>query len=67
MDFTVTKGFWRNRIRLSAGLKNIFNNQIIPSSGLGGGGHGSGGGEGVAIGYGRTVFFRFTFTFNQYK
>lgn len=67
MDFTVTKGFWKNRIRLSCGLKNIFNNQIIPSSGLGGGGHGSGGGEGVAVGYGRTAFFRFTFNFNQYK
>ena len=67
MDFTITKGFWKNRIRLSCGLKNIFNNQIIPSTGLGGGGHGSGGGEGVAIGYGRTVFFRFTFNFNQYK
>ncbi len=67
MDFTITKGFWKNRIRLSCGLKNIFNNQIIPSTGLGGGGHGSGGGDGVAIGYGRTVFFRFTFNFNQYK
>jgi len=67
MDFTVTKGFWKNRIRLSCGVKNIFNNQIIPSSGLGGAGHGSGGGEGVAVGYGRTVFFRFTFNFNQYK
>lgn len=67
MDFTISKGFWKHRIRLACGLKNIFNNQIIPSSGLGSGGHGSGGGEGVAIGYGRTVFFRFTFNFNQYK
>jgi len=67
MDFTVTKGFWKNRIRLSCGVKNIFNNQIIPSSGLGGGAHGGGGGEGVAVGYGRTYFFRFTFNFNQYQ
>jgi len=67
MDFTVTKGFWKNRIRLSCGLKNIFNNQMIPSTGLGGGGHAGGGGEGVAIGYGRTAFFRFSFNFNQYK
>ena len=67
MDFTITKGFWKNRIRLAAGMKNIFNNQIIPSTGLGGSGHTGDGGEGVAVGYGRTVFVRLTFNFNQYK
>ena len=67
LDFTATKGFWKNRIRLSVGVKNIFNNQMIPSSGLGGGGHSGGSGDGMAIGYGRTCFIRLTLNFNRYK
>jgi len=67
LDVTATKGIWQNRIRLSCGVKNIFNNQVIPSAGLGGGGHGSSQGEGVAVGYGRTWFIKFSWSFNQYK
>jgi len=66
MDVTGTKGFWGNRIRLSAGVKNIFNVTTVPAVGLGGG-HGSSGGDGMNISWGRTLFFRLSFSFNKYK
>jgi outer membrane receptor for ferrienterochelin and colicins len=67
LDFTATKGFWQNRIRLSCGAKNIFNNKVIPAVGSGGGAHSSGGGDGVSVGYGRTYFVKLSFVFNKYK
>ncbi|MEI7980765.1 MAG: TonB-dependent receptor [Bacteroidota bacterium] len=66
MDFTATKGFWNNRIRLSAGVKNIFNTVTIPATGGGNGGHGNGDG-GMNISWGRTLFAKLTFQFNKYK
>jgi len=65
MDFTASKGFWENRIRLSAGIKNIFNVTTVPATGMVGT-HGSGG-DAMNIGWGRTFFIRFSFTFNKYK
>jgi len=65
MDFTATKGFWSNRIRLSTGIKNIFNVTTVPATGITGG-HGSGG-DGMNIAWGRSFFLKFTFIFNQYK
>jgi len=65
MDITATKGFWSNRIRLSTGVKNLFNVTTIPATGAGGG-HGSGG-DGMNIAWGRSFFLKFTFIFNQYK
>ena len=66
MDITASKGFWDSRIRLSAGVKNIFNTTTIPTTGGGGGVH-SGGDGSVSIGYGRTVFAKISFQFNKYK
>ncbi|MCX6282507.1 MAG: TonB-dependent receptor [Bacteroidetes bacterium] len=65
MDITATKGFWENRIRLSAGIKNLFNVTTVPASGMVGT-HGSGG-DGMNIAWGRTFFIKFSFTFNKYK
>jgi outer membrane receptor for ferrienterochelin and colicins len=65
MDFTASKGFWNNRIRLSTGVKNIFNTTTIPSTG-GGGAH-SGGGGSTNIGWGRTVFLKLSLQINKYK
>jgi len=65
MDFTATKMFWENRIRLSAGVKNIFNVTTVPATGMVGV-HGSGN-DGMNIAWGRTIFLRFSFTFNKYK
>lgn len=68
MDFTASKGFWSNRIRLSAGVKNIFNTTTIPTSGNTiGAGHSSGSDGGMDMAWGRTVFVKFTFQFNRYK
>ena len=65
MDVTATKMFWENRIRLTAGVKNIFNVTTVPATGIVGA-HGSGG-DGMNIGWGRTLFLRLSFTFNKYK
>lgn len=66
MDFTATKGFFENRFRISAGVKNIFNVITVPATGMGGG-HVSGGGGGLNLSWGRTFFVRVAFTFNKYK
>jgi outer membrane receptor for ferrienterochelin and colicins len=66
MDFTASKGFWNSRIRLSAGVKNIFNVTTIPSTGGTGGAH-SGGDGGTNVGWGRTLFLKLSFQFNKYK
>ena len=68
MDFTATKGFWNSRIKLSAGIKNIFNTTTIPTTGVAtGGGHSSGGDGGMNIAWGRTFFVKLAFQFNKYK
>ncbi len=66
MDFTASKGFWNSRIRLSGGVKNIFNTTTIPSTGGSGAAH-SGGSGSTNIGWGRTVFLKLSFQFNKYK
>ena len=68
LDFTLTEGFNKNHIRLSAGVKNVFDNKTIAAIGNGGG-HGSGGGasNSMDIAWGRTLFFRLTYTFNKYN
>ncbi len=66
MDLTVTKGFFFNRLRWSAGIKNIFDNTAIPASGASGG-HGSGSGGSIDVGWGRTFFTRLSYTINQYN
>jgi outer membrane receptor for ferrienterochelin and colicins len=65
MDFTASKGFWDSKIRLSAGVKNIFNNTTVPSTGGNGGAHGGGGT--AYLGWGRTVFLKLIVQFNKYK
>jgi outer membrane receptor for ferrienterochelin and colicins len=66
MDFTAGKGFWNGRIRLSAGVKNIFNVITVPATGGVGAAH-SGGDGSMSVGYGRTVFAKLSFQFNKYK
>jgi outer membrane receptor for ferrienterochelin and colicins len=66
MDVTVMKGFWNQRIRLSTGIKNLFDTKTVPSTGTSGGVHSSGS-DAANIGWGRTLFFRISFTFNKYK
>lgn len=53
MDFTVQKGFWDNRIRINAGIKNLLNVTNINGSSSTGA-HDAGGGTQIAAG--RTYF-----------
>jgi len=67
MDITLTKGFLMNRLKLSAGIKNLFDNTTIPAVGGGSGGaHGSGGAS-LPVGWGRTYFLKLSCQFNKYS
>jgi outer membrane receptor for ferrienterochelin and colicins len=66
MDFTGTKDFLDRRMHFSIGIKNIFDNKLLPSTGATGDVHSSGGGP-VPIGWGRTYFAQLSFTFNKNK
>ena len=64
MDFTVRKPFLRDRLNLSAGVKNIFDNKTIPAVGGTGGVH-TGGTGSYPVGWGRTFFFKLSFNFTK--
>ncbi|MCX6248741.1 MAG: TonB-dependent receptor [Bacteroidetes bacterium] len=65
MDLTAAKGFWKQRIRISTGVKNIFDVKSVPSTGVMGT-HGSGG-DASNISWGRTFFLRLSLVINKYK
>lgn len=69
MDATAMKSFMHNRLNLSVGIKNLFNNKTIGSvAGAGGGSaHGGGGSGSLNIGLGRTYFAKLSFIFNSYR
>ncbi len=63
MDFTVLRSFWKNRIDLSTGIKNIFNVKQVNSTGsidI----HGSVENN-LSVAYGRAFFVGITFNFSQ--
>jgi len=65
MDFNLAFKIFKQRIRLSTGVKNIFNNtQLLGTTG----GSGHGGGEGVSslVGWGRTYFVGIKYNFTKY-
>ena len=62
MDFSIQKGFFGNKFHITTGLKNIFNNTVIPAVGGSGGVH-TGGGSSYAIGWGRTAFIKLSYNF----
>jgi outer membrane receptor for ferrienterochelin and colicins len=66
MDITVAKGFWKQRIRISAGVKNLFDTKTIPATGVSAGAHTSAS-DMAYIGWGRTYFLRLSLNFNKYK
>lgn len=66
MDITLSKSIFLNRVNLSTGVKNVFDNKTIPAVGGTAGAHG-GGNNAISIGWGRTFFARISFTFNKYK
>jgi len=66
MDFTIAKGFYRNWIRLSMGVKNIFDVKIVQKTGIAGAAH-EGSTEGENVGWGRTYFLKLSFNLDKYK
>ena len=69
LDLNISRWFWKRRINVQIGGKNLFNVTNVTTnfgdSGSGGSGHTGGGGGGVPIGWGRTFFMKVLFSFNQ--
>lgn len=59
LDFTVVSKFINQRLTLSAGVKNIFDNKTVDIAGRAGAAHSSGGS--ALVGYGRFYFTRITY------
>jgi outer membrane receptor for ferrienterochelin and colicins len=67
LEVSLMKKFWHNRLSLTTGAKNIFDNKEI--GGQGGGassGHGSGEGTSSLVGWGRTFFLSLKINFVKY-
>ena len=65
LDLNLSKWFWKRRLNLQLGAKNIFDNTNINlSDGQSGGIHNGGGGS-VPVNWGRTYFIRFQFKFSK--
>ena len=61
------KKFWHNRLMLSTGVKNIFDNNEIGGLGSGSGsGHGGGQSASSLVGWGRTFFLSLKINFVKY-
>ncbi|MDE0771482.1 MAG: TonB-dependent receptor [Salibacteraceae bacterium] len=62
LDATISKVFWRKRLTLMVGCKNLMNVQNVQASLAGNSAH-SGGGRSIAIGTGRTFFVKLNLEF----
>lgn len=68
MDINLSKKFFQNSLTISAGVKNIFDNKQLKTSGASGGsGHGSSSASSNLVGWGRTVFVGLNYNFAKYK
>jgi len=65
LDFNLSKWFWKRRLNLQLGAKNIFDNTNINLAGEQSGGIHSGGSGSVPVNWGRTYFIRFQFKFSK--
>ncbi len=66
LDASISKLFWKNKIQLVVGAKNIFNVTNINGFSSGGAAHSSGSNS-VVIGMGRTYFFKADIFLNANK
>ena len=65
MDLNLSFKLFSQRVRLSTGVKNLFNNTQL--TGLSGGtGHGGGEGASSLVGWGRTYFLGINYNFTKY-
>ncbi len=67
MDVSLSKTFWKRRITLVAGAKNLFNVTNINYAGAATGGVHSGGGSSKPVNMGRTGFVSLRFNFIEMK
>ena len=65
MDITLSKKLFKNKLTISTGVKNLFDNVNINGMGSGGGGAHSGGSS-TLVGWGRTIFAGLKFNFSKY-
>jgi len=66
LDMNVSRWFWKRRLNVQVGGKNLFNNTNIATTGTGSGGvHGGGGGASVPVNWGRTFFVHLIFNFTK--
>ncbi len=65
MDATISIPFLQNSLRLTTGVKNIFDNNSITSSGSGGV-HSGGASGSSLLNWGRTYFIKLSFKFNKF-
>ncbi|PLX03855.1 MAG: hypothetical protein C0595_05440 [Marinilabiliales bacterium] len=65
LDINISKWFWKRRINLQVGGKNLFDNTNIAVAGSQGGGIHTGGGTSVPVNWGRTFFVRLQLKFNK--
>lgn len=62
LDISFARKFWKNRVEVTAGAKNLFNNTILNSTSASSGtAHGSG--NSMPIGWGRTFFVKLSYSF----
>jgi outer membrane receptor for ferrienterochelin and colicins len=67
LDFAMSRWFWRNRVNVQVGAKNLFNNTNISISGdTGGGGIHTGGTTSAPVGWGRTYFVKLSMSMKQF-
>ncbi|MBU1370969.1 MAG: TonB-dependent receptor [Bacteroidetes bacterium] len=67
MDLSISKQFWKNRLTMQIGAKNIFDNTNINVTGdTGNGGIHSGGGVSSPVGWGRTYFVRMNISLKKF-
>ncbi len=65
LDINMNRWFWKRRINVQIGGKNLFNNTNINATGSQSGGIHTGGGGSVPVNWGRTFFARVQFKFNK--
>ncbi|MCG8579301.1 MAG: TonB-dependent receptor [Bacteroidales bacterium] len=63
MNASLSKHFFKRKLQLTAGAKNLFDVTTVNRMGAGGGAH-SGGGN-LPVAYGRSFFINLTYKFNQ--
>jgi len=64
LDVTANKSFWKNRVLLGIGAKNLFDYTNIESSGIASGGHTAGAGN-YPVAWGRTFFVNLRLFFSK--